>query len=337
MPVTVTDVAKAAGMSQPAVSQILNGSTRYKATSIAKVFAAAERLGYKPNTHARTLRSGRFGAVAYLLPPVSADQAGWLQEQLLIGMEAALAADNRHLVVAHLPDEQRSSSGDVPKMLRQWMVDAFVIDHSYITPPSIIEMMERSPVPCAWLNIDRPTDVVRCDEIAASRQATDILLARGHRRIAFLDYSRDPQTGSWHFSNQMRLQGYQEAMTAAGLPARWIGGDIQSEVIAFTRAWLSKDDRPTAVVSYSAELVHPLAQSLAFSGHNLGRELSFISFGTTNWMGRQRVDLMITPSRAVGEKVINLLDAKIAAGSPQPTRLLPMTYCAGSTIGPPPI
>ena len=282
------------------------------------------------------MRTGRFGAVAFLLPPSLDSQSGWLQENLLRGIEDGLAASDRHLVVAHLPDQDRISQGVVPKMLRQWMADGFIIDYSYIIPPQMMELMERSPVPCIWLNHERPTDAVRTDDAMAGRQATEVLLQRGHRQIAFVDYSRDPVRGSMHYSNQLRYQGYQEAMATAGLQARPIFHDIQEGLVAFSRAWIEGASPPTAVVSYSDDVVHPIAQALACTGHELGRELSFISFGYNTWMGRRSVDLMQVPARAIGAAAVALLDAKVSSASPQPSRLLPMTHAAGTTIGPPP-
>lgn len=50
------DVAKRAGVSQPTVSRVINGSTNVNKATIEKVRRAMEELNYRPNLIARSLK-----------------------------------------------------------------------------------------------------------------------------------------------------------------------------------------------------------------------------------------------------------------------------------------
>src|SRR3954451_10179459 len=71
--VTSTDVARRAGVSQSTVSLVFSGKAagRISAATVAAVERAAADLGYRPNVAARTLRTGRTGAVGLIVPDVT--------------------------------------------------------------------------------------------------------------------------------------------------------------------------------------------------------------------------------------------------------------------------
>lgn len=68
MTVTSDDVARAAGVSRPAVSQILNGRGRFSADTIRRVEEAAAAMNYHPSAAARTLATGTSDVVIALVP-----------------------------------------------------------------------------------------------------------------------------------------------------------------------------------------------------------------------------------------------------------------------------
>ena len=62
------DVARIAGVSRPAVSQILNGRGRFSAETIDRVRTVAAELGYRPSAAARSLATGTSDVVVALIP-----------------------------------------------------------------------------------------------------------------------------------------------------------------------------------------------------------------------------------------------------------------------------
>ena len=67
-PVTLDDVARMSGVSRATASRALNGHARVSADVRARVQMIADQLGYRPNTAARSLASGRAGVLGLVLP-----------------------------------------------------------------------------------------------------------------------------------------------------------------------------------------------------------------------------------------------------------------------------
>ena len=68
---SVRDVAREAGVSIGSVSRALNGGTYVSPELAAKVLAAVEKLGYRPDANARNLRTGSSKTIGCLIPDIS--------------------------------------------------------------------------------------------------------------------------------------------------------------------------------------------------------------------------------------------------------------------------
>jgi len=66
MTVRLIDISRDTGLSIPLISQIINGRGHDHVAIVARVLAAAERLGYRPKTPARAMVERRFRAFGLL-------------------------------------------------------------------------------------------------------------------------------------------------------------------------------------------------------------------------------------------------------------------------------
>lgn len=71
---TIKDIAKAAGVAQGTVSNVLNGKGNVSSEKIRQVMDAASALGYVPNERAKLLRKGHSNTLAVLLPNIRSKQ-----------------------------------------------------------------------------------------------------------------------------------------------------------------------------------------------------------------------------------------------------------------------
>lgn len=92
MPATQKDVARIAGVSQVVVSDVLRGNPRGRVSAETRwrILEATERLGYRPNSHARALRTRQSRQIAYVITEADVRQHDALGELALSGMAAAL-------------------------------------------------------------------------------------------------------------------------------------------------------------------------------------------------------------------------------------------------------
>jgi LacI family transcriptional regulator len=106
-PVTLTDVAVRAGVSQPTASRVLNGSARTPAPATAeRVRQAAEELGYTPNAQAQALSRATTGVLGLVVH----DIADPYFSVIVSGIHQAAADRQRHVMLAvssHDPDAER--------------------------------------------------------------------------------------------------------------------------------------------------------------------------------------------------------------------------------------
>src|SRR5205823_5435261 len=103
-PPTSVDVARRAGVSQSAVSLVFGGKAagRVGKRTQEAILQAARELGYRPNSAARTLRSGRSRLIALAIPDVSNPYFA----TVLQGAEQAARAHGYSVMLAQVRDEQ---------------------------------------------------------------------------------------------------------------------------------------------------------------------------------------------------------------------------------------
>lgn len=326
MPVTLKQIAHRAGVSIPTVSYALNNKGHLlRPETLQRVLAAAQELGYRPNASARAMRSGKFNCVALLLSSVQGRSE--LPKDLLEGVHNALSARDMHLTVTQIPDEKLTSEGDIPKILRQSMADGLLINYTHEIPPQMLELINRHHIPSVWLNTKQDADCICSDDVRGAREATERLIALGHRRIDYLDYTRgSDELSTAHYSVHDRLAGYESAMRAAGLEPRIVRPPHRVDLkdrASFCLDWLKSGPAPTAVVVYyhAAPLVYAAAQM----GLSVPRDLSVVTFGPSLSVAiGMAVDTMVIPESAMAQSAVEMLLEKIA----DPNRVLPCKQVA---------
>jgi LacI family gluconate utilization system Gnt-I transcriptional repressor len=207
--VTLADVAQAAQVSPITVSRALRGERGVDAALVARVHAAAARLGYVPDPAARALASRHSTHVALLVPMLSnalfvdlmeaaqrtLDRAGY---QTLIGVTHYDPAEEEQLLRSQL---MHRPAGLLVTGLDRSDATRALVDGSGVP---CVHMMETSAAEGVYS--------VGLSQQAAGAAMTRHLLERGRRRIAFAAAQLDPRT-------LQRLEGWREALGAAGLHA----------------------------------------------------------------------------------------------------------------------
>jgi len=173
-------LAEHLGLSQTTVSLVLNNSP--SARSIPpetrnRVTEAAERLNYRPNYFARSLRQSKSMSVGVLAPDLS---EGYFTRVMSGVVEQLTAAHYFYFTACH--DWNPELIEKYPRMLVERSVDGFLLLN---TPADKIDV----PVPVVAISahsaVKNVTNIV-LDHHTAVEQALAHLVALGHRRIAFM-------------------------------------------------------------------------------------------------------------------------------------------------------
>lgn len=265
------DVARLAGVSQKTVSRVVNNERYVSAAAREKVLAAARELGYRPNTAARALITGRFQRIGV----VSLGTALYGPTALLVALERATRAVGFSLIVANTAEgEPDSIQGGVDWLLEQG-VDGVVLSEpidegQHLRLSSDIPVVSFGSAPGL-----ADSQVVRAQESAvdSSREATEHLLDLGHRRVWHL---AGPQR--WWTSRE-RLQGWREAHLDRGVePPPHFEGDWTPASGHRLGRRLADDPEMTAVFCANDDMAIGLIRALAEAGRAVPGDVSVVGF-----------------------------------------------------------
>ncbi len=225
MAVRLRDVAELAGVSVKTVSNVVHGHPAVSPSMRERVQSSIAALGYVPNMSARSLRTGRSGLVGLAVPHLSDPYFSALAGAVI---DAAAARGVSVLVEQTAGDPVRET--DVLLGRRPTIVDALVFSPISVTQAALDEAAPAVPLVLLGEHLmASQRDRVAVDNVTASAEAVAHLVAGGRRRIAAVGAKR----GSTAATAELRLAGYRQALTAAG-----IGLDDELEVATdhFSRA-----------------------------------------------------------------------------------------------------
>lgn len=240
---TLRMVADASGVSVAAVSAVLSQrrGTRVSRATAERIRAAALRLNYRPNSAARSIRTGRSHLVLLSLTWLSDP---WAQSLSAAVSRAAEASDLTPLIL---------SDGDWHRALGRQTVDATFIDSADRIPDAEVRLRQLAAGGERLLVFSdalRPDgfDVVRSSAEPGCRYAMEHLLSR-HTRIACLtSWVPDPADPT---KPNLRYRVYARAMQEAGLvvPDGYVGQHHDAPDLAFDEAirLLRLDQPPEAI------------------------------------------------------------------------------------------
>jgi DNA-binding LacI/PurR family transcriptional regulator len=270
--VTAHDVARLAGVSQSAVSRVFTpGASASKATA-AKVRAAAEQLGYRPNPLARAMITGRTRIIGLVVAYLDNQFYPMALERL----SRALQERGYHVLV-FLAENSTAKVREVMQDLIDYRVDGIVTASVAMTSDLAARLVALG-VPVVNFNRGqddpRLTDVTS-DNIAGGRRATAFLIAGGHRRIAHVMGWQGASTG------RDRAEGFRRAMAAAGLaPAAMVDGMYNRDTAAaLARALCSGRERPDAIFVGNDHMAFAVMDTLRFDlGLRVPEDVSVVGY-----------------------------------------------------------
>jgi DNA-binding LacI/PurR family transcriptional regulator len=274
-PTTIRDVAKHAGVGVGTVSRVLNDRDAVSEGTRRKVLAAIRELDYSPSPVARRLSGGKAMAIGVIVPFfTNASVVKRLQ-----GVTAVLASSEYDLV---LFDVERAENRDrlLSGVVQRKMVDALLIISLQPAASDMARFLE-ADLPAVVIDGHHPNlPSVFVDNVEGGRQATQHLLALGHRRIAYIS---DPRSNPFNYSPTTdRYEGYRQALSEAGAPCRdefYREGKLSEETArVLAHELLALPERPTAVFAYSDTQAIGVLTAARERGLRVPADLSVVGF-----------------------------------------------------------
>lgn len=267
--VRLVDVAAHAGVAPSSVSRVLSNHADVSEETHAKVMAAVEELGYRPNQLARSMRTGATKTIGYLI----ADVRNPMFSAIAYSAEAVLADAGYTLMLTSADGSAERESMAIARLLEQ-QVDGLLLSMSAESGEALTKLVDQTDRPAVLL--DRETSVssagmVQFDQ-EGLRKAVLHLKELGHRSLALVN---GPST----------LRPYRErervVRTLAaehGLELEIAEGDstaVHGE--AATRRILSGANAPTALIAGSSQMFEGVVRGLMDMGINFPEDISLVT------------------------------------------------------------
>ena len=122
MKVTISDVARLAGVSTATVSHTINNTRYVSAETKEKVYQAINELGYTPDASARSFRTGKKKTIGFIVPDISNKFFGTMIESV----EDYLSAHGYHLIVANTKESKEREENSI-RLLTAGLVDGLLV------------------------------------------------------------------------------------------------------------------------------------------------------------------------------------------------------------------
>ncbi len=242
--VTITDIAKACGVSRAAVSKALNGAPDISPKTAERIREQARTLGYLPNAAARALKVGRSYNIGVLFSDPTG--SGITHEYFSQILESVKAEAERHgYDITFISKDLGAMSMDFYEHAKYRSCDGVVIASADFQDPAIIRLAQ-SEIPTVTLDytFDSRTSILS-DNIRGMEALVRFVYERGHRRLAFIH-------GEMTSVTQKRVASFKKTCASLGItvPADFIRPavyhDPRSSGLA-TRALLALPEQPTCI------------------------------------------------------------------------------------------
>lgn len=325
--VTIRDVAAHAGVSRQTVSNALNAPERLSAGTLTSVRRTIDDLGYHPDQAARALSSRRSGLIGIRVGATAHRTASHPDRLLHELVHAAQPHGYRFLAFDAPYGDDDAEITTYAELVAGRTVDAVVVADTHpgdLRPAWLAE----HGVPFVahgrpWGDPDARHPWVDVDGAAGTALAVDHLVARGHRRIAFLGWPADGAGGD------ERRDGWRAALLRHGLdPADDLvaPADDPGAGAAELAPLLAAGGAPTAVVCASDTLAVGALAAVTDAGATPGRDVAVTGFDDSDLARLTRPGLasLRQPVRLVAQTLVDQVLDRLGVldEDPRPAGLL---------------
>lgn len=280
---TLSDVARAAGVSLPTASKAMNGRSHVKAETRARVFEAAERLAFQGNQPGRGLFAGRAGTVGLL----ASDLGRKSSLRVLMGAEEALGAEQTGVFLCDARGDVIREQHHAKGLLSRRVDGLIVVGARTDLRPSLGRGLP-VPVVYAYAPSEDPQDIsVASDDVGGGALAIEHLITQGRKRIAHI-------SGDINYkAARDRAKGAVTALTSAGLE---LAGDRvlfgtwdESWGRGATRMLLSQAPEVDAVFAGSDQIARGVLEAAKEHERTVPSDIAIVGF--------DNLDLLVANAR----------------------------------------
>lgn len=267
---SMEDVARVAGVSAQTVSRVVRNKGYVGAATREKVQAAMAELGYRPNSAARALRSGRFHAIGVIM--FSLSSYGNMRTLDAIASRAAQAGYALTLIPVETVS-QSTVTGAFNRLTEHAVDGIVIIIEAHELNGAELEIPDGLPVVVVDSTKRGEHAHIDTDQARGARQATEHLLSLGHETV-------------WHvsgpdesYSAERRREAWRRTLVEndRAVPAV-ITGDWSADSGYAAGVQLREHDDVTAIFAASDAIAIGLIRAFHEAGISVPERVSIVGF-----------------------------------------------------------
>jgi LacI family transcriptional regulator len=275
---TIKDIAKALGLSTSTVSRALNGSYEIGAETKKLVMEYAEKINYRPNTIALSLKEQKSHSIGVVVCEV----ANTFFSQAINGIESIAYNRGYHVIITQTHESFDRESANVMHLLSRHVDGMLVSLSAETTDTSQYKYLLEKGFPIVFFDrvaSDIETHKVTANNFKGSFEAVELLINTGFTKIAHLTNSNNL------LISRERFNGYKSALDKHGIEFRpeYLkycdhGGMIQDEVELAVTELLNLEDRPEAIFIASDRLTVSCLYIIKKLGLKVPKDIAITGF-----------------------------------------------------------
>ncbi|MBS4219276.1 substrate-binding domain-containing protein [Bacillus sp. FJAT-49711] len=270
--VTMRDIAEKIGVSSVTVSKALNDKEGVSDELKEKIKQLAEKMGYRFNTAARSMKDGLSFNIGVIIP----ERFTGLNQSFYLNFYQSISKvleEQGYYGILHILRTEDENELELPRIYLEQKVDGFII-LGQIKKPYIkkLQTVEHPTVFMDFYEDETDIDAVITDNFYGAYDITNYLIRNGHKKIAYVGniYSTS--------SIQDRFLGYYKSLLEHQIQLNddYILSD-RNEHGTYIDIELP-DDLPTAFVCNCDQVAHNLIAKLKDLGYQVPNDFSVVGF-----------------------------------------------------------
>ncbi len=321
------DVAALAGVSAQTVSRVANQRTNVDPATREKVLTAMRTLGYRPNTAARALVTGRFG----MLGVVSFDIGSYGNARTFAAIAAAADAAGFSVSFTGLRAQTGAAVTEAVHRLTMQSVDGVVVVESQILESPALHLPATLPVVVADGDTAHGYPSVDVDQAEGARHAVLHLLSLGHNTVWHVGGPADSH------SARRREQAWRGTLEELSAPVpQVLRGDWSAASGYALGRRLAAEDSVSAVFAANDQMALGVLRALHEAGRRVPEDVAVVGFDDIPEAAYLPVPLTTVRQdfEQVGQRCVGLLVDRLDSPEQPPARFLvePELVVRASTV-----
>ncbi|WP_141503006.1 LacI family DNA-binding transcriptional regulator [Paenibacillus luteus] len=319
MKITIYDVAREAGVSIAAVSQVINGKGKISEQRRHEIFQVMERLNYQPSVIASALTGKKTFTIGLLVPDIS--------NPFFAEIARAVEDQSHHLGYSLFicsTDNKKERAERYLSLMQQKRVDGMIIGTGIANKSTLASLVKsQMPVVVIAREAKLAAKTVIIDDFCGGGLAASHLLEQNHSRVGLLAENEEVS------SSRERIRGFLSVWEQAGLKVedgfiRACGDELVRDGKAQASELLRSPNPPTALFCCNDLLAIGALQAAKELGLRVPEQVSLIGFDNT--ILAEVTDPPLTtvaqPTKEMGQLAVDSLVAMLEDGDKDDKRIV---------------